>query len=121
MSEPLVTGEILLPAGVVLPTRAVAYVRLLDTSLADAPSITVAEQIIKDVAAQNAKGRSIKFALYGELRDARASYTVSVHIDVDLDGLVSVGDYISMQSYPVISFGYPDYVAVQTASQVSCK
>jgi uncharacterized lipoprotein YbaY len=115
MGEPLVTGEILLPAGVALPARAVAYVRLLDTSLADAPSITIAEQIIKDVAAQNAKWGSIKFALHGELRDARANYIVSVHVDVDLDGLVSVGDYISMQSYPVITFGYPDHVAVQTA------
>jgi uncharacterized lipoprotein YbaY len=115
MSEPLVTGEILLPDGAVLPQGAIAYVRLLDTSLADAPSTTVAELVIHEVAAKLIGGRSIRFALHGELRDARASYTVSVHIDVDMDGRVSVGDYISMQSYPVITFGYPDHIEVKTA------
>jgi uncharacterized lipoprotein YbaY len=114
MSEPLVTGDILLPAGAVIPPRAVAHVHLLDTSLADAPSTIVAEQVIEDVAAKIATGGRIKFALYGEIEDPRASYTVSVHIDVDMDGRVSVGDYVTVQSYPVVTFGYPTHVEAKT-------
>jgi uncharacterized lipoprotein YbaY len=115
MSEPLVTGEILLPAHSAIPASAVAYVHLLNTSLADAPATIVAEQVINDVAAKIAGGGRIKFALYGEIQDPRASYSVSVHIDVDMDGRVSVGDYINVQSYPVVTFGYPDHIEVKTA------
>ena len=110
MSKLLVTGSILLPPGFVLPHGAVAYVRLLDTSLADAPSTVVAEQAIEGIAA----GKEIGFALYGEIRNWRADYNVSVHIDVDGDRRVSVGDCITVQSYPVITFGRPRKVRVQT-------
>ena len=34
-------------------------------------------------------------------------------VDVDGDGKVSVGDYISMQSYPVLTFGYPREVTIE--------
>jgi uncharacterized lipoprotein YbaY len=116
MSQPLVTGEILLPAHSVLPSRAVAYVHLLDTSLADAPSTIVAEQVIEDIAGRIARGEKIRFALYGEIQNLRASYSVSVHVDLDGDGPIGAGDYINVQSYPVITFGYPNHISVETVT-----
>jgi uncharacterized lipoprotein YbaY len=114
MSEPLVAGEVLLPAHSILPSGAVAYVRLLDTSLADAPAMIVAEQVIRDVAKTIARRGQIRFALYGKIQNPQGSYTVSVHIDVDEDGRIGKGDYINMQSYPVITFGYPSHIKVET-------
>jgi hypothetical protein len=37
---------------------------------------------------------------------------VRVHVDLDKDGEVSVGDYISMESHPVLTYGHPDHVEV---------
>ena len=42
-----------------------------------------------------------------------ASDNIRVHIDVDRDGRVSRGDYITMESYPVLTWGHPDRVTVR--------
>jgi len=114
MSESLITGEILIPANTKIADTAVAYVHLLDTSRADAASTVISEQVIANVATKLSRGERIKFVLYGEIQNPQASYSVSVHIDVDADGQVGVGDYINVQSYPVATFGYPSHVEVKT-------
>jgi uncharacterized lipoprotein YbaY len=113
VTQPLVTGEISIPADAALPAEAVAYVRLLDTTLADAPSITVAEVQLMGVALQIKQGKSINFVLVGEKPNLHASYTVSVHIDTDNSGQISIGDYITMQAYPVLTYGHPHHVVVE--------
>jgi len=113
MIKPLVSGELTFAQPPQLPSTAVAYVHLLDTTLADAPSITVAEQVIRDIAQTANQGKAIPFALFGESPDPHASYNVSVHIDLDSDGTLSPGDYLTVQSYPVLTFGYPDRMTVQ--------
>lgn len=114
MRKALVTGEILLPAGAGIKSSAVARVQLLDTSLADAPSVTIASQVVSGLASKLAKGGALAFSLAAENPDAQASYGVSVHIDQSGDGQVKPGDFVSTQSYPVITFGYPNRVCVQT-------
>ncbi|MEP7291522.1 MAG: YbaY family lipoprotein [Chloroflexota bacterium] len=114
MSNLLVTGAILIPEKELLPGNAVAYVHLLDTSLADAPATIVSSQVIENLARVMDKERKIKFALSGQIEDFKANYSVSVHIDVDNDGQISLGDYVNVQSYPVITFGYPKQVEVKT-------
>jgi uncharacterized protein (DUF2141 family) len=42
----------------------------------------------------------------------RARYAVSVHIDVDGNGKINSGDFINMESYPVLTYGYPDNILV---------
>ena len=59
MSKALVTGEILLPAGADLKPGALARVQLLDTSLADAASVEVANQLVSGLAARLAKGETV--------------------------------------------------------------
>lgn len=114
MSKALVTGEILLPAGASLKPSALARVQLLDTSLADAASVEVANQLVSGLAARLAKGETVEFSLVATHTDAQASYSVCVHIDQDGDGQIKPGDFVSTQNYPVITFGYPKRVCVQT-------
>ena len=113
MGEPLVSGEIHFAQKPQLPSDAKAHVRLLDTSMADAPSRLVAETVLKDISQQANLGNPIPFVLNGDPPHERGSYTISVLVDLDGDGKASPGDFINTQSYPVLTFGYPNNVSVQ--------
>jgi uncharacterized lipoprotein YbaY len=113
MGKPLVSGEIVFAERPQLPPEATAYVQLLDTSAADAPSSKVAEQVLKNIAEKANQGEAIPFAIEGTIEGERVSYTISVHVDLDGDGRISQGDFINMQSYPVLTFGFPNHVSVE--------
>ena len=113
MSKPVVKGEINFAGSPDLPASAKAYVRLRNTSLADAASAVVAEQVIDHVDRFVSKGEKVRFVLEPNSIDERDSYNVSVLVDIDGDGKVSKGDYISMQSYPVLTYGYPNEVTIE--------
>ena len=70
-------------------------------------SKAVADYVERDVAFNPKTSSDLLFAIAGNRPDPRASYAVRVHIDIDGDGKVSRGDFISMQSYPMITFGHP--------------
>jgi uncharacterized lipoprotein YbaY len=112
-SELLVSGEIILGEEVQSFSSATIYVRLEDVSRVDALSKTVAEQVLHNVSHQAGHQSQLAINLRGTTPDERASYAVYVHVDVDGDGKVSRGDYISMESYPVLTFGYPNRVTVR--------
>lgn len=99
MGEIVVTGTISFGADAVPFSNATAYISLLDVSMQDVPSKTVAKQVIKDI--QYPPHESIKFSLKGTIEDERGMYVISAHIDVDGDGQVSVGDYITTGYYEV--------------------
>lgn len=42
------------------------------------------------------------------LIDDRRSYSVRVHIDMSGSGIVKVGDFVSTQTYPVLTRGHGD-------------
>jgi putative lipoprotein len=92
------------------PARIV--IELEDISRADAPSQVVArQQFVPDVLPS---GELIPFTLEvpaGAL-DPRHIYSVRVHVDVNGSGTLDFGDYITMQSYPVLTRGYGDEVRV---------
>jgi uncharacterized lipoprotein YbaY len=110
--EPLVSGEIVFGTGEEAFSEATATVRLEDTSRADAPSRLVAGQVIRHVAYRPGQEVRLPFALYGPAPDERVRYTVSAHLDVAGNGRLSRGDYINVQSYPVLTFGHPREVTV---------
>jgi hypothetical protein len=91
---------------------ATAYIRLEETSRADFASRIIAEQIIQNVSLHTGGKNKLKISLHGEIPDKKATYIVSVHIDTDGDGQVSPGDYITVESYPVLTFGHPNQVAI---------
>jgi uncharacterized lipoprotein YbaY len=109
VSKPVVKGEIKFAGQPSLPASAKMYVRLLNTSLADAPSAVVAEQVIDHLSNEE----KVAFRLEPDSIDERGTYTVSVLVDLDGDGKISKGDYISMQSYPVLTFGSPSEVTIE--------
>lgn len=58
--------------------------------------------------------KKIKFAFFGgKTVRYRGVYAVNVHVDVDNNSNINSGDFINMESCPVISHGYPkDNVSV---------
>lgn len=106
----LVYGNVILAEGGPPFDDATIYVRLEDVSRVDSASTVVAEQVIHHVTASSVP---IPFSLSGELPDQQALYNVSVHVDVNNDGTLSKGDYLSMESYPVITLGYPRQITIR--------
>jgi len=109
---PLVRGKITFEEIAPPFTGATMYVRLERVIAADMASETVAIMSKRVRAFDPKTSIDLSFAIAGDPPDPRASYAVRVHIDLDGDGEVSPGDFISMQSYPVITFGHPREVSV---------
>jgi uncharacterized lipoprotein YbaY len=86
-------------------SHATVVVRLVDTTYADAPAEVVAEYVRRDVDFDPRNETGLPFELDGPEPNPRAHYTVEAHIDLDGDGTVSRGDLLTMQSYPVLTFG----------------
>jgi uncharacterized lipoprotein YbaY len=80
---------------------ATIYVRLEDVSLADAPSIRLAEQVIRDVTLRGPGRVTVPFSVQGSINDPNGQYVISVHVDLNGNGLVEPGDYITTESYPI--------------------
>jgi uncharacterized lipoprotein YbaY len=112
-TTPVVKGHIVLDKNVTSFSGATIYVLLEDVTMQDAPSKLILQQVIKDVSYYddydnlNCHQKKIGFELFGDITDFQGMYSIRVHIDVDNDGKISVGDYMSMESYPVITHGYP--------------
>lgn len=83
----------------------------------DAPSKTIAKQVIKDIKYVPAK--KIEFSIKGKIEDERGTYVISVHIDVDGDGKVSVGDYITTGYNQVSSVGKTKGLSIKVQRVVS--
>lgn len=117
-SEPFaVTGKIVFERVSKPFENATAYIKLEDISKMDAPSKVITRQIIRNVNITHdecvaKKFKEIEFSLRCEIKDTRGMYVVNAHIDVDGDGKVSVGDYITTAYYPVLTRGFPNNVDI---------
>jgi sporulation-control protein spo0M len=108
----VVTGRILLEGWQGESGPATVYVRVLDTSRADASAVTVSSLTLDEVALDLMEQEGIEFSLEIPAVDPRTRYTVSVVVDLDGDGQSSPGDYRSMQAYPVLTHGHGSWVEV---------
>ncbi len=108
----LAAGEIVFDERATPFAGAAVHVRLEEVSEADAAAVLIAEEVTRDVTFDPVRQRTIAFAIHGAVPDQAASYLVRVHIDVDGDGVVSSGDFISTQSHPVLTHGYPRVVTI---------
>jgi uncharacterized lipoprotein YbaY len=104
-----VIGSVYVNARAQVFQSATVHVRVEDTSLADAPAKLVGEQVFEKACSTS----NLFFSIEVEPVDEKARYTVSVHIDVDNDGCVSKGDYVSTESYPVLTGGHGNHVDVR--------
>lgn len=112
-AQPLVKGEILLPKELASFSGATVNVYLEDVSLLNAPAKIVAKQVIANLNHEMGTENRVEFAFQGEIADIRASYSIRVHVAFRIDEFVHRGDYISTESYPVLTFGYPNQVSVR--------
>ncbi|MBW3572919.1 MAG: YbaY family lipoprotein [Gemmatimonadetes bacterium] len=103
-----VAGQVRLAPGP-CPRAAAAWVRVEDVGRVDAASVPVAEQRVEVPAG----AASFRFDLRVEHHEARGAYALSVHVDVDGDGQVGVGDFINVQRYPVLTGADGDAAAVE--------
>ena len=95
-------GEIVFVDSAISFSNATVYVNLLDTSRADAPSSKIAEQVLRNVRYDSNSHHNITFHLKAIIDEPKGRYTVSVHVDINNNGRVDKGDFINMQSYPVV-------------------
>ena len=109
----LVRGRILFDKDVGPFTSATVYVRLENVSRADAAAVCVAEQVHREVSHAAGEEKTLPFELHVDAVNERAEYSVRVHVDVDGDGAISTGDYISPESYPVLTYGRPNEIDVR--------
>lgn len=112
MEPPLLRGEIVFEEGAPSFGGATLFVSLRDTSYADAPAEVVAAEVLTGVSYDARAPNRIPFTLRGRIPEETADYTVSVHVDLDGDGEVGRGDFVNVQSYPVLTHGHPDFVSV---------
>ena len=95
------TGTIVFGADLEPFVGATVHARLEDVSRADAPARVAAESVLREVEAGRQAPNRLEFTIEAPPLEPRASYVVRVHVDVDGDGQVGVGDYVSTASHPV--------------------
>lgn len=109
----LVKGEIIFSKELGSFSGATVNVYLEDVSLLDAPAKIVAKQVIANLNHSMGTENRVEFALQGEIADIQASYSIRVHVAFRSDEQIHRGDYISTESYPVLTFGDPNQVSVR--------
>jgi hypothetical protein len=111
----IVQGKIFLKENPDQDQEVSVYIRVLDTSRADAASVKVKETVLHLVQFSDIYMNGYPFKLQIDKIDPRRRYEVDVLIDLDNDGKTGKGDYISKQAYPVLTKGYPEYVEVEVS------
>jgi uncharacterized lipoprotein YbaY len=105
-------------------TRATVYICLEDVTMQDAPSKLILQQVMKDVSYEvddiaSHHQKKLEFELFDDIVvDDRRSYAISVHVDVDNNGKINSGDFINMETYPVITHGFPKHSVLVRVKQV---
>ncbi|MEO8577439.1 MAG: hypothetical protein ABI556_12085 [Gemmatimonadales bacterium] len=96
MTSRVLSLNIQLPDGASVPRGSPLLVELRDTSLADAPAVILKQ--VKSVL-KRAGGEPLRVTM--DTGSVPEGTTAWVHLDVDRDGRVSAGDYITVESYPI--------------------
>jgi uncharacterized lipoprotein YbaY len=106
----MVTGKLIIPAGVPTFQDGTAHISLEDISYADAFSETVAEAVFSGIRhIVEGEDTAVPFALYASSNaglDPKADYAVQAWIDCDADGRLGKGDLTSDQVYRVLTRGF---------------
>jgi len=90
LNTPLVVEGIIHLVGVSSSTpNATVYVQIVDVSLADAPSIVVAEKVIPDFQIDIDGPAEIRFSISTSNLNRRANYALITHIDVNGSGEIT--------------------------------
>ncbi len=113
----LVSGQVMFNGNTPNVKKALLTVKLEDVSLVGMPSTVVAVQKeMVDLSTDNA----VVFELFptadSPVINPRSSYSVMVHVSLHPDENpddIMQGDYLTMQSYPVLTQGNPSNVTIE--------
>lgn len=106
-------GEILFAGEMENVGGAAVHVYLEDVSRLDAASLLISEYHIESLPASSNTSERIPFELEAMSNGRKTSCSIRVHVDIDRDGKVSAGDYITMESFPVLDFESPGHHTVK--------
>lgn len=107
-----VSGEIVLPTSGVSPVSALVIVQVEDISRADRPSTVVGEQRQQGVRLRAGAVLPFSVDIATRLIDERHSYSVRVHVSMSASDRVEPGDFVSTQTYPVLTRGHGTVVRI---------
>ena len=79
---------------------ATAFIRVRDVSFADAPASAVAEQVIERLSGEAGRDMIVPFELSFQPVEGR-HYGLEAHVSAAARREIEVGDYLTMESYPV--------------------
>jgi uncharacterized lipoprotein YbaY len=106
-----VVGAVVIPAGAPLFDSSTVRVKLLDVTMADAPSRVLAEVAIANQRRVTTAEQRVPFTLRVTIPPGwNGDLHVAAHVDLDGDAKVSHGDFISTMSYPVSPLGEEGYL-----------
>lgn len=113
-SKILLTGEIVIGNINRSFKNASIHIYLEDVSLLDREAKVVVEKTIQSVSCENGTKKQLQFVIHQEKIkiDQRANYSIRVHIDLQNNKIINKGDYLTMQNYPVLTFGSPNSIIV---------
>ena len=109
----LVRGEVILSPELASFDRATVYTYLEDVSYQDAPATILARHAIAEITHSIGTENRVNFTLLTQEIDPRANYSVRVHVSLQSDRQIQAGDYISTQTYPVLTHGFGDWVSIK--------
>ena len=113
MSLQKLTGKIIFPEDVSSIKSCNLQVSVEDVSRADASSETKAKKVFENLDLSSIIDNSYEFSLDVPVDDQKATLTVRVHVDVDKDDEVSIGDFLTTALFLVLTQGNPDYKEVK--------
>jgi hypothetical protein len=85
--------------------KATLRVRVEDTTRIDASAALVKEFVAPEISRESGEVTPMPFDFECPPLEGKRRYSLRVHLDVGATGEVSVGDYVSTQSYPVTPGG----------------
>ena len=106
-----VSGEVVLPAAEPVAGSADLVVQVEDISRADAPSVVLGE-FRRKVRLRAGAAYPFSVSIPADRIDERNLYSVRAHVDVSGTGSVKRGDFVSTQTYPVLTRSHGDKVRV---------
>jgi hypothetical protein len=114
MPSVVVEGKITFEENAMAFSGAVMYVYVERVTYADTASEKIAVHTRQEVSfdPQETDSDILTFKLEVPDLNPQDDYAIRAHIDLDRDGKISRGDYINMQSYPVLTFGHPRKVSI---------
>ena len=100
-TDVLIRGELAFDGAPVDLSGASVKIRVDDVSRADAESVPLAEHAVRLPPLGASTAATIPFEVRTEGLKAGARYAIWAHVDMDRDGQISVGDFITMENFPV--------------------